>query len=67
MEVRASTVSLRSSGGAEEGDEAEDGVWGVLRADVWCGRMEGEMVRWRRWWRLVMVGCRGEMRDDDGR
>jgi len=34
--------------------------------------MEGEMVRWRRcvrwrrWWRLVMVGCRREMRDDDG-
>ena len=23
-------------------------------------------VRWRRWWRLVMMGCRGEMRDDDG-
>ena len=21
---------------------------------------------WSRWWRLVMVGCRGEMRDDDG-
>ena len=39
VEVRASPMSLRASGGAEEGDEAEDGVWGVLHADVWFGRM----------------------------
>ena len=34
--VRASAVSLSASGGAEEGDEAEDGVWEVwdLRRDV---------------------------------
>ncbi|KAJ8636061.1 hypothetical protein MRB53_010328 [Persea americana] len=29
-------VSLSASGGDEEGDEAEDSVWGVLRANVWC-------------------------------
>ena len=39
VEVQASAVSLRVSGDAEEGDEAKDGVWGVLRAYVWCGRM----------------------------
>ena len=63
VEVRASTVSLRSSGGAEEGDEAEDGVWGVLRADVWCGRMCccNWGGRWRRHleWRCESEGDEG--------
>ena len=62
VEVWASTVSLRSSGGAEEGDEAEDGVWGgaacrcVMRAN---GGRDGEMEKMREMEKMVEAGDGG--------
>ena len=56
--VRLCERLLRAFGGAEEGDGAEGGVWGVLgllrASGMRLGEIEGEMVRWRRCARWVL-------------